>query len=102
MGDLVSDDTIQLALDGEEVYPSIEFDCPICGKHIIVERTEKGHYLHRSWMFHFTYEHGELARDYVPDSIGVWLYLFFYPDDGTSDELMKEWKEKVKDGVSES
>lgn len=90
-------DTVQLALDGEEVYPSIEFDCPICGKHIVVKREKKtGDYYHRTWMFHFTYEHGTVALKFVKDSINCWLW-YFVSHPNVKKELMKEWKEKVKE-----
>lgn len=88
-------DSIQLSLDGKEVYPDIEFDCPICGKHIIVKRDkESGAYYHRPWMFHFTYEHGKTALKYVKDSIGCWLY-YFISHPNVEKELIEEWKEKV-------
>ena len=66
------EDSIQLLLDGSEQYPNVEFDCPICGKHIVVERDKKGNYLHRPWVFHFGYDHGKTALKYVRDSINLW------------------------------
>jgi hypothetical protein len=83
-----------------EQYPDIEFDCPICNKHIIVKRDKKGNYYHRPWMFHFTYDHGKDALKYCKEDINLWLhyYTFFeFPfEEDIALEMRLNWFKKVQ------
>ena len=93
---------MQLDLEGNQIsgkFPDVEFDCPLCGKHIVVKRDKKGDYEHRSWMFHFMYDHVNKSKNRwkkVKDHMGVWLYYFAFHDQPSAKELVNEWNEKVE------
>ena len=91
-------DTIQLRLNGEELDKPIEFDCPLCKKHIILKRDEKGNVYHRPWVFHFMYDHANKHPEIVTkikDSLSVWLF-YFSCNDAVRKELVDEWKANIE------
>ena len=91
-------DTIQLGIDGEPLNKPIEFDCPLCGKHITLKKDEKGNVYHRPWTFHWMYDHAnrnpKVARE-LKDNMALWLYYYAFHDQETAKELVEEWKEKI-------
>ena len=88
----------QMKLDGTFMDDPIEFDCPICGQHIICKRDNKGNVYHRNWMFHWTYEHGKTALVYCKEDITLWLWYFCFPiesGDPVGSEMLDRWNSFV-------
>lgn len=93
--------TVQTSLEGGliEDHTPIEFDCPLCGKHIKLERNEKGDIYHRPWVYHWMYDHiNPLPRNVwmnIEKSIPLWLYYYAFHEQDAAKELVAEWKEKI-------
>lgn len=91
------ENTVQATIDGDIIddHRPFEFDCPICGKHILCKRDERGNAYHRPWVFHFTCEHGKTALKYCKDDINLWLWYFCFYDQPAGQELRDDWKRRV-------
>ena len=86
----------QSKLTGGFVDDPLEFNCPICDKHIVMNRNNKEDTYLRNWTFHFAQEHGKTALKYVKDDISLWMAYWMFYDDQIGQELRDNWKEKVK------
>ena len=93
--------TVQASLEGGliEDHTPIWFDCPLYGKHITLEKDEKGNVYHRPWVFHFMYDHINKTprKDWmkIKEHLGLWMWYFAFHDQDTAKELVQEWREKI-------
>ena len=68
--------TTQLLLDGTAADDPIIFNCPICGKLIVIDCDEKSVY-HRPWIFHVIYDHKDILN-HLTFNGAAFLFLMNY------------------------